>query len=70
MTLLTCEWLQKRRNEHIFSLMLAKHLMTFLLYFLTSSPSLFYKKDWYPDSDKMGVFLETLVHHFLGLLAF
>ena len=28
-------------------------LTAFLLYFLTSSPSLFYKGNWLPDPDKM-----------------
>ena len=28
-------------------------LMVFLLYFLTSSCSLFYKRNWYPDPNKM-----------------
>ena len=28
-------------------------LMAFLLYFLTSSTSLFYKRNWHPDPDKM-----------------
>ena len=41
----------------------------YLHYFLTSFPSLCYKRTWHPDPNKMG-FLETLVCHLLGLPAF
>ena len=56
-TLSTCGWLQERRNEHIPSLRLAIpgdicKTMAFLLYFLISSPSLCYKRNWDPKPDK------------------
>ena len=51
-----------------FQEMLAR-FMTFVLYFLTSSPSLFCKRTQHPDPDKMVV-LETVVFHFLHLQAF
>ena len=44
-------------------------LMAFLLCFLTSPYSLFYKRNWHPDADKM-VFLGTVICHLLGLPAF
>ena len=39
-------------------------LVAFLLYFLTSSPSLFHKRDWHSDLNNMV--LSTLIRHLLG----
>ena len=41
--------------------------MTFLLYFLTSSTSLFYERNWHPDPDKIYIFLNKFIYLFLFL---
>ena len=57
----TCEWWEEGRNTFP-SLRLAKPedilqdlrpFFFFLLYILTSSPSLFYKRHWPPDHSKL-----------------
>ena len=47
---------------------ISARLRTFLLYFLTSFPSLFYKRNWHPDPDKR--YSQTLVYHLCECRAF
>ena len=69
-------WMAARKKELTHPLPEAGHsrrclqdLMVFLLYFPTSSPSLFYKRNWHPEPRLDGSF-ETLVCHLLRLPAF